>query len=79
MGGNAAVKTWKIMQNLEHILAIEFYNAAQALEFRRPVRTSPFLEEMVSKYRECVDFIENDQVMYADINNTVKFLREIHI
>ena len=79
MGGNAAVKTWKIMQNLERILAIEFYNAAQALEFRRPVRTSPFLEEMVSKYRECVDFIENDQVMYADINNTVKFLREIHI
>lgn len=79
MGGNAAVKTWKIMQNLERILAIEFYNAAQALEFRRPVRTSPFLEEMVSKYRECVDFIENDQVMYSDINNTVKFLGEIHI
>jgi histidine ammonia-lyase len=78
MGGNAAVKTWKIMQNLERILAIEYYNAAQAMNFRRPAKTSPLLEEIFNKYREIVGFIDNDEVMYQDINDTVYFLRNLN-
>jgi len=38
------VKAFKVMENLERILAIELYNAAQAMEFRRPAKTSAFLE-----------------------------------
>ena len=79
MGGNAAVKTWKIMKNLERILAIEFYNAAQAMEFRRPARTSPFLENILAEYRKVVGFIENDEVMYLDINDTVGFLGRLRL
>ena len=79
MGGNAAIKTWRIMQNLERILAIEFYNAAQAMEFRRPAKTSPLLEKTLKKYRNVVGFIENDKEMYTDINNTVLFLRNLTI
>src|SRR6056297_1564968 len=79
MGANAAVKAYKVMENLERILAIELYNAAQALDFRRPANTSPFLENFVARYRERVLFVKNDKVMYDDINATVDFLREVEV
>lgn len=47
MGANAATKLFKIMDNLDHILAIELMNAAQGIEFRRPARTSPVLEKFL--------------------------------
>jgi histidine ammonia-lyase len=65
------------MLNLERILAIELYNAAQALEFRRPEKTSPFLEDFMKKYRERVPFVEDDKVMYDDMEASVQFLREV--
>lgn len=76
MGANAATKAYKVMQNLERILAIELFNAAQALEFRRPAKTSPYLEEFVKKYREHVPFIDDDKVMYTEIHKSIRFLRE---
>jgi histidine ammonia-lyase len=79
MGANAATKAYRVMQNLERILAIELYNAAQALEFRRPDRTSPFLEEFLRQYREVVPFVENDKVMYDDMEASVHFLREVRM
>jgi histidine ammonia-lyase len=53
------------------------YNAAQALDFRRPSKTSPYLESFIEEYRRRVSFIEDDKVMYEDINESVKFLREV--
>ncbi len=79
MGANAAVKAYKVMENLERILAIELYNAAQALDFRRPAKSSSTLESFMKRYRERVKFIENDKVMYEDINGTVDFLREVEL
>ena len=76
MGANAATKAYRVLENLERVLAIELFNAAQALEFRRPAKSSPYLEEFVAKYREHVQFIDEDKVMYDDINASVKFLRE---
>ncbi len=75
MGANAATKAYKVMENLERILAIELYNAAQALEFRRPKRTSPYLEEFIKKYREKVSFVQDDQIMYKDIRASIEFLK----
>ncbi len=77
MGANAATKAYRVLENLERILAIELFNAAQALEFRRPVKTSPYLENFVAQYRLRVGFIENDKIMYEDINASVKFLQQI--
>ena len=57
MGANAATKAKRIVDNLETILAIEFLNAAQALEFRKPLKTSSFLESLVKMYRTEVSFI----------------------
>lgn len=79
MGANAATKAFKVAENLERILAIEFYNAAQAMDFRRPAKTSPYLEEILSNYRNYVKFLEEDEVMYHDINETCRFLRELTI
>jgi histidine ammonia-lyase len=79
MGANAATKAYQVLLNLERILAIELYNAAQALEFRRPAQTSPYLEKILQEYRESVSFVENDKVMYRDIDLSVKFLRDVKL
>ena len=76
MGSNAATKLWRVVCNTERVLAIELFNAAQAIEFRRPARTSPVLERLVAEYRRRVPFIDNDQVMYPHIAASVEFLRE---
>ncbi|MCF8297720.1 MAG: histidine ammonia-lyase [Saprospiraceae bacterium] len=79
MGANAATKAYRILINLEKILAIELYNAAQALEFRKPLKSSPFIEKFVGQYRKYVEFVEDDKIMYTDINNSVEFLRDIFL
>lgn len=77
MGANAAVKLFKIMDNLNHILAIELMNAAQGIDFRRPLKTSPVLEKFLKEYRKEVSFINDDIVMYKEIHKTVAFLNRI--
>jgi histidine ammonia-lyase len=74
MGANAATKLFKIMDNLNHILAIELMNAAQGIEFRRPDKTSPVLENFLKAYRKEVSFVKDDIVMYKEIHKTVAFL-----
>ena len=76
MGANAATKCMRVVENVEKILAIELMTAAQALEFRRPMHTSPVLEDFVAAYREVVPFIEEDTVMYSLIQDSIEFLRE---
>ena len=74
MGANAATKLFRIMDNLEHILAIELMNAAQGIDFRRPQKTSPILERFLCEYRKEVPFVKDDIVMYKEIHKTVAFL-----
>jgi histidine ammonia-lyase len=80
MGGNAATKTYKVMQNVERVLAIELFNAAQALDFRKQntgLKSSPFIEDLVAKYRKEVNFIDVDEIMYKHIHASVKFLQDM--
>jgi len=77
MGGNAATKLLKVLDNLERILGIELMNAAQALEFRRPLKTSPFLEGILSEYRTSVPFVNDDIIMYEAIDRSIEFLRRM--
>lgn len=77
MGSNAATKLWRVVLNTERVLAIELFNAAQALEFRRPLHSSPAIEEMHAAYRKCVPFIDNDEVMYPHIESSIQFLRAL--
>ncbi|MBT6767287.1 MAG: aromatic amino acid lyase, partial [Prolixibacteraceae bacterium] len=79
MGGNAATKGLKVVLNTEKILAIELYNAAQAMDFRKPLKTSVFLEEFLKEYRKTVAFVKHDVLMYKGINKTVEFLNNTKI
>ena len=76
MGANAAIKLYKIVLNVERVLAIELFNAAQALEFRRPLKSSPAIEKLFEEYRKVVPFIVNDEVMYPHIQHSIEFLRK---
>lgn len=74
MGANAATKCLRIMENLERILAIELMNASQAIEFRRPLQSSSFIEMFLKSYREEVPFVKEDRILHYDIEKSVAFL-----
>lgn len=76
MGANAANKCIEIYENVKDIIAIEFFTAVQALEFRRPQKSSAFIESIVSEYRKRVPFIEQDTEMYPFIAETKRFIEE---
>jgi histidine ammonia-lyase len=75
MGANAATKAYRVVRNVYSILAIELLTASQALTFRRPLRTSQFLEEFVHNFRRRVPFIEDDRVLHQDIQKAEFFLK----
>ncbi|MEM7105611.1 MAG: histidine ammonia-lyase [Bacteroidota bacterium] len=77
MAANAATKLYRVVQNVENIMAIEFMAAAQAIGFRRPSLSSPRLEAIISKYRQYVPKLEEDRVLSNDIKQTVSFLRNL--
>jgi histidine ammonia-lyase len=77
MGANGATKLLRVAENLEKILAIELFTAIQALEFRRPLRSSARLERVFRSFREVVPFINDDKVMYTEIEKAVGFFRSL--
>ncbi|HMZ46052.1 MAG TPA: histidine ammonia-lyase [Chitinophagaceae bacterium] len=79
MGANAATKCMRVVDNVERVLAIELLTAAQALDFRRPAKTSPILEKFVAAFREKVSFNEQDRILHTDMIAAVEFLRTVEI
>ncbi len=74
MGANAATKLHKIIDNLKYIAAIELMNAAQGIEFRRPLKSSEYIETFLAAYRKEVPFVDDDVVMADYIAKTMAFL-----
>ena len=79
MGANAATKALRIMDNLERILAIELMNASQAIEFRRPLQSSDFIEMFLKSYRQEVPLVKEDRILHYDIKKSVAFLNSFMI
>lgn len=79
MGANAATKCLQIIENVERVLAIELLTASQAISFRRPRRTAPILEQILSDYRESVSFIAEDRILADDITNSHLFITELNL
>lgn len=77
MGAAAAIKTWQVAADVERILAIELFTAAQALEFRRPLTSSPKLESLVAAFREQVPFVRTDVVMHTPMEAALAFVRSV--
>ncbi len=76
MGANAATKCKRVVDNLEKVLAIELLTAVQALEFRRPLKTSPVLENIVTAFRKEVSFNEADRILHEDMMKAVAFIKK---
>lgn len=79
MGANAATKLLRVLDNVHKVLAIELFTAAQALEFRRPLRSSPTIEDLVAAYRAEVPFLRADEAMYPHIEASTRFLRSLSV
>ncbi|MBO4737944.1 MAG: histidine ammonia-lyase [Bacteroidales bacterium] len=75
MGANAATKCFRIVENTEKLLGIELFNAAQALEFRKPLKSSPLIEKILEMYRTQVPFVENDMLMYENMKTSTEFIQ----
>jgi histidine ammonia-lyase len=79
MGANAATKCLRVIDNVEKVLAIELLSAAQALEFRRPLKTAPVLESILSDFRNKVSFNQEDRVFYNDMIIAIKFVQSYNL
>jgi len=75
MAANAATKTYRIVENIYKVLAIELMTAAQALEFRKPYKCSAKLSKVIADYRERVPKLEKDRVLSPDIFETIAFIK----
>jgi histidine ammonia-lyase len=76
MGANAATKLKEVVDNVERVLAIELLCAAQTIEFRKPLKTSPILENLLKAYRQKVSFNTQDRILSDDMMASVEFMNE---
>lgn len=74
MGANAATKLKKVIDNVQRVLAIELLCAAQALDFRHPVKSSPQLERLFEAFRKEVTFNSADRILHDDMVKAEQFL-----
>jgi len=79
MGANAATQAFTLVKNVERVIAIELMNASQAIEFRRPLKTSPLLESFLEQYRKVVPFVKVDEVLHDSIEASIQFLKDVDI
>ena len=75
MGSISGRKFNQVLDNVERVLAIELMYACQGLEFRRPRKTSGFLEEVFAKVRSVCPKLEDDRLIGDDINNIIDLLQ----
>lgn len=74
MGANAATKLRRVILNVQRVLAIELMTAAQAIELRRPEKTSPALEQLFAAFRKEVSFMPGDRLLHDDLVKAEQFL-----
>jgi histidine ammonia-lyase len=76
MGSISGRKLNKVLDNLEFILAIELLSACQAIEFRRPLKSSELLEHAHHYVREFVSFAAEDRIFADDINAVANIIKD---
>ncbi len=79
MGANSAVRCYDIVQNVYRVLSIELMTAVQALEFRRPKRSSAKIEKIIADFRVLVPRLEDDRQSSIDMDHSLKFLKNLEL
>lgn len=77
MGANAATKLYRVIENCFTLQGIELLNAAQAFEFRRPLKSSDELEKIYESYRSVVSFVSDDEYLHPKIMQSVEFVKSL--
>lgn len=75
MGGWAARKALKVVENVEYVLAIELLASCQAIEFLRPLKSTPPLEDLHALVRTVARPWDQDRYMHPDIEAVVDLVR----
>jgi histidine ammonia-lyase len=75
MGALAALKARTVVENASQVIATELACAAQGLEFHRPLRTTPVLEEAVARVRAFVPRVEEDRSLSGELASLAAALR----
>ena len=76
MGSIGSRKALQVLENVEKILAIELLTAAQAFEFRKPMKSGVFLEEIHKEVRKKVAFADKDRVFADDIEKGIQLIKD---
>lgn len=76
MGGWAARKALKVVENVENCLAIELLCACQAIDLRRPLTTTPILEKLHALVRSKISFMAKDRFLSKDMKIAAKMVRD---
>lgn len=76
MGANAATKCFVVIENTEKVLAIELLCAAQALEFKRPLKSSIMIEKLMFDYRKTIPFMQQDEILFNLLQSSQQFLKK---
>jgi histidine ammonia-lyase len=76
MAANAGTKLYRVVENLERLLAIEFMAAAQGLWLREG-KSGSAIEKVLESYRKIVAPIEEDRIFHQDLIKTIEFLKSV--
>jgi histidine ammonia-lyase len=76
MGSISGRKLHKVLDNIEYIQAIELLYAAQAMDFRRPLKSTPVMEACHDYVRQHVPFIKDDRIFADDIKALHKIVTD---
>lgn len=79
MGANAATKAYKVMENTRKVLAIELFNASQALSFRKNIKSSEKIQKLLTEFRKAIPILEKDRFLHNDMKNALEFLKNYPI
>lgn len=79
MGANSATKLIKVVSNIQTVLAIELFNASQALHYREPLQSSEFVTKFVEEFRQTVPIVDQDKIMADEIKKAVRFIDNYQI
>lgn len=79
MGANAATQAYELVTNVKQVLAIELFNASQALHFRAPLKSSALIESFLELYRSEVEFVSEDVIMSTLMHKSVAFLNNFNV
>jgi histidine ammonia-lyase len=75
MGSISAQKAWRILHNVQNVIAIEMMVASQGIDFHRPLKCGKGTEPAYRTIRQHIDHLESDRVLYDDIQKSLALLR----